>query len=181
MGNLAPAWCAKPAGCRARRSCSCRPNGRPSPCPALQRCCSPRWCGPLRGFAFFPACGFCFWDFSIVMGNNFRAVERTANSEQRTAKCSHPADTVESALPRRWCCPSTQATCEARRAGYQSPHSIRIATSQSSKISSLAIFTRTPTTPGSCIKRRVSLPIRLSSRSTCSAVHSSMMIWRTLR
>jgi hypothetical protein len=58
---------------------------------------------------------------------------------------------------------------------------MRIATSQSSKISSLAIFTRTPITPGSCISRRVSLPIRLSSRFTCSAVHSSMMIWRTLR
>ena len=64
---------------------------------------------------------------------------------------------------------------------YHCPVSTRIATSQSSKISSLAIFTRTPSTPGSCIRRWASLPIRLSSRLTCSAVHSSMMIWRTLR
>ena len=61
------------------------------------------------------------------------------------------------------------------------PVSMRIATSQSSKISSLAIFTRTPSTPGSCIRRLASLPIRVSSRLTCSAVHSSMMILRTLR
>ena len=56
-----------------------------------------------------------------------------------------------------------------------------IATSQSSKISSLAIFTRTPTTPGNCISRRASLPISVSSRFTCSEVHSSMMICRILR
>jgi predicted MFS family arabinose efflux permease len=61
------------------------------------------------------------------------------------------------------------------------PVSTRIATSQSSKISSLAMRTRTPSTPGSCIRRCASLPIRLSSRFTCSAVHSSMMILRTLR
>ena len=64
---------------------------------------------------------------------------------------------------------------------YHCPVSTRIATSQSSKISSLAIFTRTPSTPGNCISRCASLPIRLSSRFRCSAVHSLMMIWRTLR
>ena len=64
---------------------------------------------------------------------------------------------------------------------HHSPASMRMATSQSSKISSLTIFTRTPRTPGSCSRRAHSLPIRLSSRFTCSAVHSSMMICRTLR
>ena len=34
---------------------------------------------------------------------------------------------------------------------------MRMATSQSSKISSLAILTRTPSTPGSCIRRLASL------------------------
>ncbi|MPN23238.1 hypothetical protein SDC9_170626 [bioreactor metagenome] len=64
---------------------------------------------------------------------------------------------------------------------HHCPVSMRMATSQSSKISSFAIFTRTPRTPGSCSRRWASLPIRLSSRFTCSEVHSSMMIWRTLR
>jgi peptidoglycan/LPS O-acetylase OafA/YrhL len=71
--------------------------------------------------------------------------------------------------------PRSAKTC------YHCPVSMRIATSQSSKISSFAIFTRTPTTPGSCASRAVSLPIRLSRRFTCSDVHSLMMIWRTLR
>ena len=64
---------------------------------------------------------------------------------------------------------------------YQRPACMRMATSQSSKISSLVIFTRTPSTPCRPSRRSHSLPIRLSSRFTCSAVHSSMMIWRTLR
>ena len=64
---------------------------------------------------------------------------------------------------------------------HHCPDSTRIATSQSSKISSLAIFTRTPCTPGICISRRDNLPISVSSRFTCCAVHSSMMIWRILR
>jgi MFS family permease len=46
------------------------------------------------------------------------------------------------------------------------PVSTRIATSQSSKISSLAMRTRTPSTPGSCISRCASLPI-----SACQQVH----------
>ena len=50
-----------------------------------------------------------------------------------------------------------------------------MATSQSSKIASLAIFTRTPNTPGKPIRREASLPIKLSSKLTCSAVHSAEM------
>ena len=69
----------------------------------------------------------------------------------------------------------------ARLKAYQRPASMRMATSQSSNISSLAIFTRTPSTPGRSISRAATLPIRLSSRLTCRAVHSSMTMERTRR
>ena len=48
---------------------------------------------------------------------------------------------------------------------HHCPVSTRMATSQSSKISSLVIFTRTPCTPGKAIKCCASVPVRRSSRS----------------
>ena len=43
--------------------------------------------------------------------------------------------------------------CCCRHRYHHCPVSMRMATSQSSKISSLAIFTRTPNTPGNCMRR----------------------------
>ena len=52
---------------------------------------------------------------------------------------------------------------------------MRMATSQSSKISSLAIFTRTPCTPGKAMSRSQTLPISVSSRLMCTAVHINLL------
>ncbi len=49
---------------------------------------------------------------------------------------------------------------------HHPPTSMRMETSQSSKISNLAIFSRTPKTPGTANSLLQSFPIRVSSRCT---------------